>query len=102
LRQLERSEEQARLGNLPRLLHQDAVLGPEGQFRAVYGVRSRTPSPTKAQPAIYLVQVAGDGVTCDCQAGRAGLQCWHVLHVRRARAGTIGTLIAPEVNNALA
>lgn len=79
-RSLAKSDEQARAGNLPRLLRHT----PAGE--PVYSVASRTTGG-----AVYLLVVeAGGAVTCDCQA--AGY-CWHRHHVERAIAGEIGQVV---------
>jgi hypothetical protein len=78
-RSLAKSDEQARAGNLPRLLRHNAA------GDAVFSVASRTTGG-----AIYLLVAEPNGVACDCQA--LGY-CWHVAHVERAIAGEIGMVI---------
>lgn len=78
LRATAKSQEQAQLGNLPRLVRDDVE-------RRIWAVGSRTEGG-----AYYLVAEQRDGqLFCDCPALGP---CWHQLHLSRALDGEIGTL----------
>jgi len=74
-----KSDEQARVGNLPRLVRYNEDGEP------IYAVTSRTTSGS-----VYLVHVdRANYLTCECEATG---WCWHRTHVQRARGGEIGTI----------
>jgi hypothetical protein len=76
---LGKSEIEARSGNLPILVRQDAV-------ETVWTVHSRTKERT-----VYHVRLTVYGeLSCACPAT---VWCWHKEHVSRARAGEIGQII---------
>jgi len=76
-----RSDEQARLGNLPRVVRTDATA-------TVWAVCSRGEAGH-----VHLVTESASGeMSCECVATGP---CWHLRHVSRALAGEIGTL-APK------
>ena len=88
-RALVKSDEQARVGNLPRLVR--SFTTDEGE-RQVWSAASRTTGG-----AVYLLDTlttpAGTvEAMCDCQA--LG-HCWHITHTERAIAGEIGHFTVP-------
>ena len=85
LRATAKSDEQARAGNLPRLVRADVE-------RRVWAVGSRTEGGT-----YWLLAEQADGqVFCDCPALGP---CWHQLHLSRALSGEVGVL-APQRRSA--
>lgn len=73
-----KSDEQARAGNLPRVVRR-------GFGEVIWCVASRTEGGV-----YYLLRESDEGeITCDCPAS---VLCWHRVHVGRALAGVIGTL----------
>jgi len=88
-RALVKSDEQARIGNLPRLVRSFST--PDG-VRQVWSVSSRTTGGV-----IYMLDtlVGTTGVVeslCECQATG---WCWHRSHVERAIDGAIGAFVMP-------
>ena len=105
LRAQAKSDEQARAGNLPRLVKvqhgADTLGGAAGAWTFTVAGRG--------DGSIYIVAVAGSlvepfpqaapalAVACSCPAGRVPRLCWHVVHVLRALDGAIGIFTLPEV-----
>lgn len=73
-----RSDEQARLGNLPRVVRQSPR-------ETVWAVCSRG----EAGHVHLVTEHASGELTCECVASGP---CWHLRHVHRAIGGEIGTL----------
>jgi hypothetical protein len=92
LRALAKSDEQARTGNLPRLVERTG----SGLTRT-FAVGSR------GSANLYLVSISSPSheedyyAGCECAAGKVPRLCWHVVHVVRALDGTIGSFALPEL-----